>query len=152
MNVWGRATTDIENIGQRPLGRWTTCWSQPPPVQGRVVVPDTRPEKGCFYRADHFEFAKGGVPAIYTSAGKEVIGELAGFGQQKFDEYVAQHYHQPSDDVDPTWNFAGAMEDTAMLFEIGYRLAVGEDYPQWHEGAEFKPKRDAMFADTPPAA
>ena len=150
MNMWGR-TRDIENMvsGHSTLDDLLV---EAAARQGRVVVPDTQPEKGMFYRADHFEFAKEGVPAIYTSAGKEVIGEPAGFGQQKFDEYVAQHYHQPSDDVDPAWNLAGAMEDTAMLFEIGYRLAAGEDYPQWHVGGEFKPKRDAMFADTAPGA
>ncbi len=121
VNPWGR-TRDIENVsGHSDLDDLLTSRRR---AQGRVVVPDTQPEKGMVYRADHFEFAKEGVPAIYTSAGKEVIGQPAGFGQQKFDEYVAQHYHQPSDNVDPSWNLAGAVEDTALLFEIGYRLAV----------------------------
>ena len=144
MNMWGR-TRDIENMvsGHSTLDG---LLAEAAARQGRVVVPDTQPEKGMFYRADHFEFAKAGVPAIYTSAGKEVIGQPAGFGQRKFDEYVSQHYHQPSDDLDPAWDLAGVGEDTALLFEVGYRLATGGEYPQWHDGAEFKPKRDAMLA------
>ena len=144
MNMWGR-TRDIENMvsGHSDLD---DLLADAAARQGRRVVPDTQPEKGMFYRADHFEFAKGGVPAMYTSAGKEVLGQPADFGQRKFDEYVGQHYHQPSDDVDPAWNLEGAMEDTALLFEMGYRLATGDAYPQWHDGDEFKPRRDADLA------
>ena len=148
MSMWGR-TRDIENMvsGHSTLD---ALLADAAARQGRRVVPDTQPEKGMFYRADHFEFAKGGVPAIYTSAGKEVIGQPAGFGRQKSDEYVEQHYHQPSDNVDPAWNLEGAVEDTALLFEMGYRLATEEDYPQWHEGGEFKPRRDADLANFHP--
>ncbi len=144
VNMWGR-TRDIENMvsGHSTLDG---LLAEAAARQGRVVVPDTQPEKGMFYRADHFEFAKEGVPAIYTSAGKEVIGQPAGYGQQKFDEYVSQHYHQPSDNLDSSWNLAGAVEDTTLFFELGYRLATGDPFPRWHEGGEFKPKRDAMLA------
>ncbi len=144
VNMWGR-TRDIENMvsGHSSLdGLLVEAAAR----QGRVVVPDTQPEKGMFYRADHFEFAKEGVPAVYTSAGKEVIGRPAGFGQGKFDEYVSQHYHQPSDQIDPSWDLAGAVEDTALFFDIGYRLAMGQAVAEWNEGAEFKPKRDAALA------
>ncbi len=144
MNMWGR-TRDIENMvsGHSTLDG---LLAEAAARQGRVVVPDTQPEKGMFYRADHFEFAKEGVPAIYTSAGKDVLGQPEGFGRQKFEEYVAQHYHQPSDDLDPAWNLEGAVQDTELFFEMGYRLAVGEHDAQWNEGAEFKGRRDAMFA------
>ena len=148
MNMWG-CTRDIENMvsGHSTLDDLLAAAAA---RQGRIVVPDTQPEKGMFYRADHFEFAKEGVPAIYTSAGKETMGRPEGFGRQKADEYVAHHYHQPSDNVDPAWNLEGAVEDTALFFEMGYRLATGESFPQWCEGDEFKPKRDATFAATRP--
>ncbi|MBE7211431.1 MAG: M28 family peptidase [Gluconacetobacter diazotrophicus] len=144
VNMWGR-TRDIENMvsGHSTLDGML---AEAAARQGRVVVPDTQPEKGMFYRADHFEFAKEGIPVIYTSAGKEVIGRPAGFGQEKFDEYVTQHYHQPSDDLDAAWDLGGAVEDTALFFDVGYRLATGAAFPQWNEGGEFKPKRDAMLA------
>ncbi len=74
---------------------------------GKVMMPNSQPEKGSFYRADQFEFSKFGVPSLYTGAGKEVIGKPPGFGQQKKDEFVATHYHQPSDQVNPAWDMSG---------------------------------------------
>ena len=148
MNMWGR-TRDIENMvsGHSTLDDFL---AEAAARQGRRVVPDTQPEKGMFYRADHFEFAKGGVPALYTSAGKEVIGQPAEFGRRKSTEYIERHYHQPSDNIDPTWDLTGAVEDTALLFDVGYRLATEDTYPQWQEGDEFKPRRDADLAATRP--
>ena len=144
VNVWG-ATSDIENIssGHSDLDEILQTVAA---AQGRRVVPDTRPEKGYFYRADHFEFAKRGVPCLYPSSGKEVIGQPPGFGHGKSDEYVARHYHQPSDNLDPSWNLSGAVQDAQLLFEIGLQIANGEDYPQWVPGGEFKAVRDEMLA------
>ena len=115
-------------------------------AQGRRVVPDTRPEKGYFYRADHFEFAKRGVPCLYPNSGKEVVGQPPGYGHEKSDYYTAHHYHQPSDDLDPAWNLSGAVQDARLLFEVGYRVANGQDYPEWLPGGEFKAVRDEMLA------
>ena len=144
VSVWG-ATADIENVssGQSDLDEVLQAVAA---AQGRRVVPDTRPEKGYFYRADHFEFAKRGVPCLYPNYGKEVIGQPAGFGHEKSDEYTARHYHQPSDNLDPAWNLSGAVLDAQLLFEIGLRVANGEDYPQWMPGSEFKAVRDEMLA------
>ena len=144
VNVWG-ATTDIENIssGHSDLDELLHAAAA---AQGRRVVPDTRPEKGYFYRADHFEFAKRGVPCLYPSSGKEVIGQPPGFGHAKSDEYVARHYHQTSDNLDPSWNLSGAVQDAQLLFEIGYQIANGTDYPEWVPGGEFKGVRDEMLA------
>ncbi len=144
VNVWG-ATSDLENIssGHSDLD---DILIDAAGAQGRRVVSDTRPEKGYFYRADHFEFAKQGVPCLYPSSGKEVIGQPAGYGHEKSDFYTANHYHQPSDDLDPAWDLSGAVQDAQLMFEVGYRVAQGEAYPAWLPGGEFRAVRDEMLA------
>ncbi len=112
---------------------------------GRVMTPNSQPEKGSFYRADHFEFSKLGVPALYTGGGKDFIGKPANFGQQKKDDYVAYHYHQVSDEVNPEWDLSGAVQDVDLLFEIGYQVAAADKFPEWKPGSEFKAKRDEML-------
>jgi Zn-dependent M28 family amino/carboxypeptidase len=112
---------------------------------GRVLKPNSQPEKGSFYRADHFEFSKLGVPSLYPGVGKDVIGKPPGFGMEKRNEYIAKHYHQPSDEVDPAWDLSGAAEDAVLLFEVGYQVANGDNYPEWKPGTEFKAKRDEML-------
>ena len=120
--------------------------------QGRVVIPATQPEKGYIYRADHFEFFKEGVPCLYPNGGKEVIGREPKYGRRKSDEYTAQHYHQPSDRTDPTWDLSGAVQDTQLLFEVGYQIANGAFLPEWKPGGEFKIKRDEALATSSSAA
>ncbi|HEV2095899.1 MAG TPA: M28 family peptidase, partial [Chthoniobacterales bacterium] len=144
LSVWGR-TRDIEDIsfGNSELDDILAAATA---RHGRVMNPNTQPEKGSFYRADQFEFSKVGIPSLYTGAGREVIGKPAGFGQQKKDEFVAQHYHQPSDQADPSWDLAGGTEDVQLLFEVGYQVANGDRFPDWKTGAEFKAKRDEMLA------
>lgn len=144
VNPWGR-TRDIEDVsdGNSSLDDLLATCAQ---AQGRMVVPNSQPEKGSFYRADHFEFSKLGVPSLYTGGGREVLGQPAGYGQVKRDEYTARHYHQPSDEVDPGWDLSGAAEDTRLLFEVGRRVADGDRYPEWKPGTEFKARRDAMMA------
>ncbi len=71
-----------------------------------------------------------------------MIGKPPGFGQQKKDEFVASHYHQPSDQVDATWDTSGGAEDVQLLFEIGYQVANDDTFPEWKPGTEFKAKRD----------
>jgi Zn-dependent M28 family amino/carboxypeptidase len=112
---------------------------------GRVLKPNSQPEKGSFYRADHFEFSKLGVPSLYPGSGKDVIGKAAGFGLEKRAEYIAKHYHQPSDEVNPAWDLSGAADDAVLLFEVGYQVANGDKYPEWKPGTEFKAKRDEML-------
>ena len=135
VNPWGR-TRDIENVsgGHSELDALLESAAA---AQGRVVVPDTQPEKGMVYRADHFEFFKRGVPSLYVNGGKEVIGQPEGFGRDKMNEYVARHYHQPSDRIDPAWDLSGAVEDTQLFFTVGFEVANGEGQPQWNTNAEF---------------
>jgi Zn-dependent M28 family amino/carboxypeptidase len=111
----------------------------------RVLVPDTQPEKGYFYRSDHFEFAKEGVPAFYTHAGKDIIGQPAGYGKKRADTYTAVDYHKVTDEIKDWWDFSGAALDTRLFFDLGTEVANGPKWPAWKSGAEFKAKRDAML-------
>lgn len=143
VNQWGR-TRDVVVIGHgnTTLEDILTAVTL---ERGRVIGPDAEPEKGFFYRSDHFEFAKKGVPALYTDSGIEYLDKPAGYGQQKRDEYTSNDYHKPSDEVKPDWDLSGAAEDTALLFEVGYRVAQGQTWPEWKPGTEFKSIRDAML-------
>ena len=116
---------------------------------GRVLVPDTQPEKGSFYRSDHFEFARVGVPAFYTSSGTDIIGQPAGYGRMRRDEFVSTDYHKVSDEIKPWWDLRGAAQDAGALFQMGLELSAGESWPQWKPGCEFKDRRDAMMAAAP---
>lgn len=117
-------------------------------ANGRTIVPDPEPEKGYFYRSDHFEFAKKGVPALYTDAGVDFIGKPPGYGRAKRDEYTNNDYHKPSDEVKPDWDLSGAVQDIGLLFEVGYRVAQASQWPTWAPGTEFKAVRDSMLAAT----
>jgi Zn-dependent M28 family amino/carboxypeptidase len=140
LSVWGK-TRDIEDIsfGNSDLDDMLATATA---RHGRVMNPNSQPEKGSFYRADQFEFSKVGLPSLYTGAGKDVIGKPPEFGQQKKDEFVAKHYHQPSDEVNPAWDLSGGAEDVQLLFEVGYEVANGDKYPEWKPGTEFKAGRD----------
>jgi Zn-dependent M28 family amino/carboxypeptidase len=114
-------------------------------TQDRVTKPDATPEKGGFYRSDHFEFAKQGVPALYPKYGTEVIGKPAGYGQQQQDEYTAQHYHKVTDEVRPEWDLSGAVQDLRLFYGVGFQVANGEKWPEWKPDTEFKARREAML-------
>jgi Zn-dependent M28 family amino/carboxypeptidase len=99
--------------------------------QGRELKPDSHPERGGYYRSDHFEFAKVGVPAFYPKSGKLFLGQPADYGEKKVNEYIAKDYHQVSDEVKPDWTFAGAAQDTELLLQVGLRIANGNPWPEW---------------------
>ncbi len=113
--------------------------------QGRIVHADAEPEKGFYYRSDHFNFAKQGVPALDPDGGVNYIGKPAEYGQQVRDEWTAKRYHQPSDVVLPDWDLTGTREDLNVFFAVGYRVAQADKMPDWKPGNEFKAKRDAML-------
>jgi Zn-dependent M28 family amino/carboxypeptidase len=143
LNTWGK-TKDLVLIG---LGNSTLddVTADVLKEHGRVVTGDAEPEKGFFYRSDHFEFAKQGVPALDADAGVDYVGKPAGYGQKKRDYYTEHDYHAVSDEVKPDWDLTGAVEDLRVFFEVGYRVLQGDKYPEWKPGTEFKAKRDAMF-------
>jgi len=136
MNPWGR-TTDVSSIG---LGHTTMdeLLEQKAALQGRVVVPDAEPSKGIFYRSDHFEFAKQGVPALYADGGSELRGRAPGLGKQRMAEFTERHYHKVSDELGEDWDLAGAVEDAQLAFLVGLELARSANWPAWKDGSEFK--------------
>ena len=141
VNPWGKSR-DVEDLtdGNSTLD---DLLGQAAGRQGRVLKPNSEPEKGGFYRVDSFEFAKAGVPALHAARGVEIIGKPPEYGKQKRDEYTAKHYHQPSDQVDPAWDLSGAVQDVQLLFEVGYQVANGDKFPEWKAGREFRVKGSA---------
>jgi len=115
--------------------------------QGRIVRPDLEPEQGFYYRSDHFNFAKQGVPALDPDEGFEYVGKPKAFGERVRREWNERDYHQPSDIVRPDWDLTGAREDLKVYFAVGYRVAEAEAMPEWKPGSEFKAKREAMLKD-----
>ena len=113
--------------------------------QGRIIRPDPEPEKGFYYRSDHFNFAKQGVPALDPDEGVEFVGKPAEFGERVRGEWNERDYHQPSDIVRPDWDLSGAFEDLKVFFAVGYRVADADTMPAWKPGNEFKARRDEML-------
>jgi Zn-dependent M28 family amino/carboxypeptidase len=142
-NQWGR-TEDIVVVG---YGNSTLddVLRAATETQGRVVEADPEPEKGFYFRSDHFEFAKQGVPALYTKGGVRVIGQPDGYGLMRRAEYTASDYHKPSDEVKPDWNLSGAVEDNQLMFQVGYRVSQTAAFPEWSEGSEFRARRLQML-------
>jgi Zn-dependent M28 family amino/carboxypeptidase len=143
VNQWGR-TKDIVVVG---LGNSTLddVLAEAAQTQGRTLQPDAEPEKGFYYRSDHFEFAKLGVPALYTDSGTDYAGRSAEYSRQKRDEYTNNDYHKVSDEIKPDWDLSGAVEDLELLFLVGWRVAQSEKFPEWKPGTEFKALREDML-------
>jgi Zn-dependent M28 family amino/carboxypeptidase len=143
INQWGR-TRDITVVGMgaSDLDDYLRDAAN---QQGRTLRPDPEPEKGFYYRSDHFNFAKQGVPALYTDTGVEFIGKPSEYSRQKRDEYTENDYHAPSDEVKSDWDLSGAVEDAQLLYTVGYRIANAEKFPEWKPGNEFRAKRQEML-------
>ena len=140
MNLWGK-TSDITviGLGASDLDDYLAAAAK---EQGRTLIPDPESEKGFYYRSDHFNLAKVGVPALYVDDGITFVGKPADYGKQKRDEYTRVDYHKPSDEVKPDWDLSGLAEDGKLLMAVGYRVAMAPTYPEWKPGNEFKSIRD----------
>ena len=115
--------------------------------QGRYYSPDPHPEAGHFYRSDHFSFAKVGVPAISFGNGNDLVNGGVARGEALSKEYVDKHYHQPSDEWSPAWDFTGMAEDVQLLHNLGRDLANSRDWPNWSTDSEFRATRDRSAGD-----
>jgi Zn-dependent M28 family amino/carboxypeptidase len=113
--------------------------------QGRTVHGDAEPEKGFYYRSDHFNFAKQGVPALDPDEGIEFVGKPAEYGQKVRDDFTNNRYHTPKDVITPEWDLSGAAEDLKLFFAVGYRVAQADKFPEWRAGNEFKAIRDKQL-------
>jgi len=130
--VVGRGQNDLEDYLQEEAKK-----------VNREIAFEEKPEAGSYYRSDHFNFAKVGIPALYTSSGVKVEGKDSGTGKSIQDDYTAKHYHRPSDEYDASkWVLTGAIEDLKLLFQVGKRLAFADKWPEWKTGSEFKAIRE----------
>ncbi len=111
-------------------------------AQGRVIVPESTPEKGFFYRSDHFSLAKLGVPMIYFDSGDDLVNGGTAAGRAAAEDYTTNRYHKPQDEYRGDWVWDGALEDLALNYNIGRNLAVGNAWPNWYPSAEFRSIRD----------
>ena len=115
--------------------------------QGRYYSPDPHPEAGHFYRSDHFSFAKVGVPAISFGDGDDLVKGGVARGEALSQEYVTKHYHQPSDEWSPSWDFSGMAQDVELLHNLGRDLANSRAWPNWSGDSEFRATRDRSAAE-----
>jgi Zn-dependent M28 family amino/carboxypeptidase len=145
LNVWGR-TKDVTVVGLG-ISNMDDYAKNAAKLQGREVKPDPEPQRGAFYRSDHFSFAKQGVPALDPGAGVDFVGKSAEFSKQVREKYNSDDYHKPSDEIKPDWDLSGAVEDLQLLFYVGHDVANADKMPEWNAGAEFKPIRDRSLKE-----
>lgn len=143
MNIFGR-TRDVTLIGKGKssldgIVASVAAW------QGRTVKPDPFPDRGSYYRSDQYSLARVGVPGVTLGTGTEFIGRPEGWGRAQIDAWIAEHYHQPSDEYRDDWNLEGAIEDIRLLFLVGLRIAEGDALPEWASGDEFEAPRQAAL-------
>ena len=142
-NLWG-LTDDIIVHGEErsELGNYV----RPRATQlGLTLRPDAEPEKGFFFRSDHFPFAKAGVPSLWIEHGRNYRGQPAGWGAQLQADYTANRYHAPSDEFSDEFTFDGAVQQGTLLLAVLFDAAADVSWPNWHVGQEFKGARDAML-------
>jgi Zn-dependent M28 family amino/carboxypeptidase len=140
MNVLGK-TRDITVVGK---GKSTLdeVVARAAQEQGRVVRDDPEPEKGFYYRSDHFSFAKVGVPAFDPDGGIDYVGKPVGWGIMMRDKFTAEDYHKPSDVIKPYWDMSGDVQDCELYFAVGDRVANSAKIPEWNANAEFRAVRE----------
>ncbi len=135
---WGRTRDfSIIGIGNSTLDDLT---AEAVERQGRVFTGDTAPDLGFYFRSDHYEFARAGVPSLETSPGIDYFAKPTGFGEAKRAEYIADDYHNASDVIKPDWDLLGAIEDLQILLEVGYRVAQRPERPEWKPDAVWRPR------------
>ena len=146
LNQWGR-TRDMTIVGMGQSGLDDVAGEIAARL-GRVLNPDPEPEKGFYYRSDHFSFARVGIPAFYADPGVDYLDKQGGYGIEKREEYTANDYHAVSDEVKPDWDLTGALDDLTFMYHMGARLAAGDAWPEWSATSEFRAIRELQ---RPPA-
>ncbi|MBD9370153.1 M28 family metallopeptidase [Xanthomonas sp. XNM01] len=137
MVVTGFGNSELEDI-LKPIAQ----------AQGRTLEGEASVQSGFYFRSDHFNFAKAGVPALYAKGGGDLLDGGVEAGRKIAEEYGANRYHQPGDVYQPeVWKLDGVVEDLDALYGVGRELAAGDRWPNWYEGNPFKAARDRMMAD-----
>ena len=131
VTVIGKGKSQLDAYLERSLAK-----------QKRVASDEPTPEKGFYYRSDHFSFAKRGVPMVYFEGGEDLVKGGKEAGRKAAEDYTANRYHGPKDEYDPNWDWSGVAADLRLYYDIGRALATGRDWPNWVEGDEFRSIRD----------
>ena len=135
-------TKDVVVVGARS-SELENYLEQVAQAQARYVKSEPTPERGYYYRSDHFNFAKVGVPALYAESGEDHIEFGVEYGAAQAQDYMDNRYHAVSDEYDPAWDLSGAVEDIYLYFDIANTLSQEADFPDWFVGNEFKALRDS---------
>jgi Zn-dependent M28 family amino/carboxypeptidase len=136
MNVLGR-TKDVSVIGMGK-SELEVYLAKAAKRQDRVLKMEDHPEAGYYYRSDHFNFAKQGIPALYAKGGSEPLDEQTATYRKRTKILISGCYHQVCDQFRENWDFSGVREDTQMLFEVGYDLTQSPAWPKWNAQSEFQ--------------
>ena len=135
VTVVGMGQSNLDDLAERIVSS-----------MGRTLRPDPEPEKGFYYRSDHFEFAKVGIPAFNPNGGVEFLDKEEDWGLDMRERYTDEDYHKVSDEVKGYWDLAGAADDLKLFFEMGRDLANGKAWPEWSESSEFRAVRELSRA------
>ena len=119
--------------------------------QGRVLAQEPHPENGFYYRSDHFNLAKQGVPMLYTKAGVDSPTRGRDWGRRWLEAYTAKDYHKPTDEYHPSWDVSGTLQDLELYYDVGLAIANSSRWPNWRTGTEFRAIRDRSRASVAPA-
>jgi Zn-dependent M28 family amino/carboxypeptidase len=111
--------------------------------QGRVLHAEATPESGFYFRSDHFNFAKAGVPALYAEGGEDLVEGGSAAGRKAAEDYTAARYHKPADEFDADWNLKGTVQDLDTLYQVGRTIADGDAWPNWRKDSPFRAVRHA---------
>jgi Zn-dependent M28 family amino/carboxypeptidase len=150
VNLWG-PTRDLTVVGYG-LSSLDDVTTRVAAARGRSVGPDSEPEKGMYYRSDHFEFAKLGVPALDPKPGNQYLGKSTDFGRRVREAYTKLDYHKPSDEIKQDWDLSGAVDDLRVFMEVGFRAGNEPEMPAWKPGTEFQRRREEMMKRRSPAS
>ncbi len=144
-NIWGH-THDVTfvGLGKSSIDDLVKLIAE---EQGRVVKPDQYADKGYFYRSDQFSFAKIGVPAMYLDTGTDFVDRPPEWGREQQNHYTEVHYHQPTDEYDPSWNLEGMISDALLGYWTGLAIANADEMPTWNPGDEFEAARIKALAE-----
>ena len=129
--IVGKGQSDLEDYAEAAAAK-----------QGRVIRGDFNPSAGSYFRSDHFNFAKVGVPALYLKTGVSSLKKGEAWGRAQLEAHNLNRYHSPSDEYSTLWDLSGIIEDMNLLFTIGYRLSNESTFPGWKTGSEFKAIRE----------
>lgn len=136
VNVWGE-TDDIIALGAERSTLGSILQVRAEEMNLRVTG-DRSPERGFFFRSDHFPFARAGVPALKLEHGTRFRDRPAGFGDRVLQEYETERYHRPADEFEPDFDLSGAVQQARLALAVGFDVAQADSFPRWHPGAEFR--------------